>query len=386
MSRYSDSIFTAGRAGELTFITQDARGLQGSMIQELDTVNQTSRTMENLQAILQKTGQDLSHLVCLTVFLTDYADVGEVSQVLESYFSDAGTPYPATCFVGIVELDGGCKVRIDSVASSNSDKMMIQAGGIPYGPGSRCHGLRAGDMIFLSGIDGLKDANAIIDERGDMFLQAGSVIDRIGIIMRTIGLSLSDVIRTVVFMPDLTARRAFGAVRTEKYSAVFKPEEFPANSGLGIKSLGPGVFFQCSVMATQGKVKSYIVSDKVRRSPGASCQAIRVGKWLFLAGRDPLSPDGQTLAVGNLGQQTEIVLQHIKEILEAAGGTLDNLVKTTSYILAGQDVSEFSAAYERFLNAHRRTQSMPVSLTVGIHELIARSCLVQIDSIAYLDN
>ena len=72
-----------------------------------------------------------------------------------------------------------------------------------------------------------------------------------------------------------------------------------------------------------------------------------------------------------------------KYIVEAAGGTLDNVVKTTVYLVAGQENSKFAMAYQKFFKTYRRISTMPSGLTVEVKEL-APQCLVEIDSVAHL--
>jgi len=80
-----------------------------------------------------------------------------------------------------------------------------------------------------------------------------------------------------------------------------------------------------------------------------------------------------------------VTLQHTKDILEEAGGTLDDIVKTTVYLIAGQERSRFAAAYRKFFNRYSRSSTMPAGLTVEVRELSPR-CLVEIDAVAYLGN
>ena len=109
---------------------------------------------------------------------------------------------------------------------------------------------------------------------------------------------------------------------------------------------------------------------------------MRVGDWLLLAGQDAVGFN-RVEAEGDLARQTEVTLQHAKDIVEEAGGTLDDIVKTTVYLIAGQDRSSFAATYTNFFNRYRRSSRMPAGLTVEVRELSPR-CLVEVDAVAYL--
>lgn len=72
----------------------------------------------------------------------------------------------------------------------------------------------------------------------DMGVQTGATFDRLAVILKSEGLSLGDMFRTFMFMPDLSVRTAYGEARRKKYKDIFKLEEYPANSGIGLKAWG----------------------------------------------------------------------------------------------------------------------------------------------------
>jgi 2-iminobutanoate/2-iminopropanoate deaminase len=370
------------RAEGLVFLAQDARGPDGSQTNERGAVSQARQTVENLRQTLQKTGLDLNQLVSLTIFLTNYNDATEISRLIENYFPDPKKAYPATCFIGVMSLDGGCVIRMDAIATNSADRAQINVPGVPYGPGSRCHGVRVGDLFFLSGVDaGGQGGSAAAST--DMGVQTGAILDRLSVILKSEGLSLGDMFRTFMFMPDLSVRAVYGEARQKKYKDIFKLEEYPANSGIGVKSLGQNLLLRSVAIASRDRTKAVIVSDKVRLAPGSFSQSYRAGKWLFIAGQDAITFDRKTRAVGDLAGQTEACLMDTKYIVEAAGGTLDNVVKTTVYLVAGQENSKFAMAYQKFFKTYRRISTMPSGLTVEVKEL-APQCLVEIDSVAHL--
>ena len=103
--------------------------------------------------------------------------------------------------------------------------------------------------------------------------------------------------------------------------------------------------------------KTVVASPKVRKAPGSFSQSLRVGDWLLLAGQDAVGFKREVEAEGNLAGQTEVTLQHVKDILEEAGGTLDDVVKTTVYLIAGQDLAVRRMRIENF-SKHVRSSRM----------------------------
>ena len=75
-----------------------------------DMEAQVRRVFDNLLAVAQAAGGDLSHVVKLTVYLTDLAHFALVNRVMAEYFSQ---PYPARAAVGVAALPRGAAVEMD---------------------------------------------------------------------------------------------------------------------------------------------------------------------------------------------------------------------------------------------------------------------------------
>jgi reactive intermediate/imine deaminase len=73
---------------------------------------QIDRVFKNLRAVAEAAGGNLSHIVKLTVYLTDLADFPVVNEVMGEYFSE---PYPARAAVGIAALPKGAQVEIEGI-------------------------------------------------------------------------------------------------------------------------------------------------------------------------------------------------------------------------------------------------------------------------------
>jgi 2-iminobutanoate/2-iminopropanoate deaminase len=105
-------------------------------------------------------------------------------------------------------------------------------------------------------------------------------------------------------------------------------------------------------------------------------QAIRVGEAVFVAGQLGLAP-GDTAVVGDVATQTEQVMRNLAAILEAAGSSLANLVKTTVYLQHLDDFVAMNEVYARHVG-----DRPPARATVEVAGLPS-GALVESEAIAH---
>jgi 2-iminobutanoate/2-iminopropanoate deaminase len=121
-----------------------------------------------------------------------------------------------------------------------------------------------------------------------------------------------------------------------------------------------------------------VASNRGPKAIGPYSQAVKANGFVFLSGQIALDPETQQLVEGDVARQTERVLDNLKGIVEAAGSSLRNVVKTTVFL---QDMNDFAAmneVYGRYFNAHA-----PARSTVQVARL-PRDVRVEIDLIAVL--
>ena len=376
-------VFSQGiAAGELTFLAQDARDADGTIGQALSVRDQTAQTVENLTTGLHALGQDLDDVVSLWVLLTDYQDLSEVAGVIEAAFAGSGRPYPATTFLGIMGLEAGCRMSMDAVATTSADRQQIVAPSVPLPAGSHCHGVRTGDLLFLSGMDAANVEGKVPGEATSE-VQTLEVLNRLDSILKSQNLSLRNICRTFMFLKGSEHRPGYGDARKKRYQGIFEETEFPPNSGIMVRDLGENILLRSVAIASR-QPWQLIASPKVRLSPGSFSQSFRAGDWLFVAGQDAIGFNREMEAVGDLAGQTEASLRYLLYILEAAGGSLRDLVKTTVYLVAGQDRSIFESAWDNFFRRQGVTER-PAGHSFEVKEL-APQCLVEIDGVALLES
>jgi 2-iminobutanoate/2-iminopropanoate deaminase len=123
-------------------------------------------------------------------------------------------------------------------------------------------------------------------------------------------------------------------------------------------------------------MKHVIVTDRAPNPIGPYSQAIRAGGLLFLSGQTPMDPATGQLVEGDVAAQTARALDNLKAVVEAAGSSLDRVVKTTVYM---KDLSEFAAMNEVY--ARYFPTNAPARSTIEAARL-PRDCRVEIDLIA----
>ncbi len=106
-------------------------------------------------------------------------------------------------------------------------------------------------------------------------------------------------------------------------------------------------------------------------------QAIRAGELVFVAGQLGLKP-GDAAVEGDIAVQSEQVMQNLSAILDAAGSSLANLIKTTVYLV---DLGDFAAMNEVY--ARHVGDRPPARATIEISKLPS-GALVEIEAVAHV--
>ena len=86
-----------------------------------------------------------------------------------------------------------------------------------------------------------------------------------------------------------------------------------------------------------------VSSESAPRAIGPYSQAVRAGSLLFVSGQIPLDPTTGAMVDGDIGAQTHQVFANLRAILEAAGGSFDNVVRATVYLA---DMNDFATVNE----------------------------------------
>lgn len=123
-------------------------------------------------------------------------------------------------------------------------------------------------------------------------------------------------------------------------------------------------------------MKDIVHTERAPKAIGPYSQAVRARGFLFASGQIPTDPATGQFVPGGISEQTEQVIRNLAAVLEAAGSSLDQVVKTTVFLA---DMNEFAAmneVYGKFFSSNP-----PARATVQAARL-PRDARVEIEVIA----
>ena len=98
-------------------------------------------------------------------------------------------------------------------------------------------------------------------------------------------------------------------------------------------------------------MRQAISTEAAPKAIGPYSQAIRAGSLLFVSGQIPLDPATGAMVDGDVAAQTHRVFANLKAILEAAGASLDNVVRSTVYLADMNDFAVVNGVYGTYFSS-----------------------------------
>jgi len=123
-------------------------------------------------------------------------------------------------------------------------------------------------------------------------------------------------------------------------------------------------------------LKRIVATASAPQAIGPYSQAIVANGFVFASGQVPIDPATGQIIDGDIEAQTERVLKNLKALVEAAGTTLDRVVKTTVYLKDMNEFARMNAVYAKFFAA-----DPPARSTVEVARL-PKDVRIEVDLIA----
>ena len=118
-----------------------------------------------------------------------------------------------------------------------------------------------------------------------------------------------------------------------------------------------------------------ISTDKAPKAIGPYSQAILCGGMLYTSGQIALSPESGELVGTNIAEQTEQIMKNLSAVLEAAGTSFQNVVKTPCFLADIADFAVFNEVYGKYIT------SAPARSCVAVKSL-PKGALAEVELIA----
>lgn len=127
-------------------------------------------------------------------------------------------------------------------------------------------------------------------------------------------------------------------------------------------------------------MKSIISTDKAPSAIGTYSQAVKVNNTVYISGQIPLVPETMTVIEGGFAEQTEQVFRNLSAICEAAGGSINDMVKVNIFMA---DLSNFAVVNE--IMAKYFQQPYPARAALQISKL-PKDVDIEIDGVMELSS
>ena len=128
--------------------------------------------------------------------------------------------------------------------------------------------------------------------------------------------------------------------------------------------------------------KTILESPKLSKPSGVFSSGVKVpaGQLVFVSGQVARNAQGETVGKGDIKAQTRQVLENIKSVLEAAGATMDDVVKVSVFVTNLEE--HFSQIHE--VRAQYFKQDYPASTMVEVKALASKELLIEIEAVAVI--
>jgi reactive intermediate/imine deaminase len=387
-------VFAAGQIASdyKTGVAPEARRNPAFPYYGSDIKLQTHYVLGNLKKTFEAAGSSLDHVVKAQVFMTDLGNFNAFDEVWRDYFK---VP-PARTTIGTTGLlVPGTLVEIDLIGyvpGQGIERKAIKSAA-PQPLANYTEAFTIGNLIFAAGqlASDFKSGVPAVASKDPAFPFYGSdikkqtrfILDNLKQTFAAAGGSLDEVLKAQVFMTDLKDFNAFDEVWKEYFKVP------PARTTIGTSGLlVAGTLVEIDLVGHlpgQGSQRAAVTSSNPKPLANYT-EAFRAGDLVFAAGQiasdfatgvasearvDPAFP----YYGSSIKKQTRYILNNLKNTFEAAGSSLDQVVKAQVFLTDLGDFFAFDEVWKEFF------KNPPPRSTVGTSGLLVDGCRIEIDLI-----
>lgn len=351
-------------SGQTSTDWEHGRPAETHLAHQGDSVRAEVRAaFRNLQAVVEAGGMELSNMARVDNYYTNrFMTPGHFSARDEFYPVDPADKPASTAVMVKRYLPEGCRYAVEGLAIDAPRRRLV-TDKVEASPARLPMGIQVGDFVFLSGRMATDYKNGLAEHARTMSWHwLGSPIQAetkyiLGMhedILKAGGLSLSDIVKSEVFLLDPADITGLDEVWSECF-----PENPPARSIFIVDDLGVSEgrieINHIALHPDSQLERTTISTDRAPTPLFYEPQAVKVGPLLFLSTQ--LAHDDKGLAakaqidpefpsIGAPGRlQADVILANVGAICEAAGGSLASVVKVQTFLT---DLAQFDAINEQW--------------------------------------
>jgi reactive intermediate/imine deaminase len=392
-SQAGNLIFAAGQLASdwKEGVPKEARRHPNFPYYTSDIKLQTAYILKNMATTFKAAGASLDNVVKAQVFLMDLNHFAEFDEVWRDYFK---VPPPRTTVGTTGLLVKDTLVEIDLIATLPGTSGSVITSDAPKPLANYSEAMRVGDLVFAAGqlasdfTTGVP-ANARRGENfpfygSDIQLQTEFILKNLKLTFEAAGSSLDHVVKAQVFLTNLDHFAAFDQV-WKQYFKVPPPRTTIGTTGLLVRDTL--VEIDLIGYVPRPGLKHEVIKSGAPRPLANYSEAFTIGDFVFAAGqiasdyKTGVPPEARKHANfpfygSDIKLQTRYILNNLKQTFEAAGSSLDKVVKAQVFMTDLKNFCGFDEVWKEFFKVP------PPRTTVGTSGLLVRDTLVEIDLIA----
>jgi len=360
---------------------------QSGQIVDGDVKAQATRCLTNIKAIVESINHTMNDVVKTTVFVRNISDVEAIDDAYAAFFND---DLPTRTVVAVEDLPlTDALVQIDALVSNGEGtppqdsldlvKVSRNTPTAPIDPASS-------QTVAFSHYNNLSaqlpldpQSGQIVD--GDVKAQATQCLTNIKAILESIGHSMDDVVKTTVFVTDISDIEAVNEVFAEVF-----PGYVPSRSVVNASVLPLGASVQIDTVISHGDgtppqlpedTKLLVIeASNTAEAPAAPySHTVAFSHYNHISGQLPVDPATGQIVTGGIEGQVGQCLTNIKAIVESVDHVMDDVVKLNIQVKDMSDIDAVNDVCATFFEG-----DLPARTTVGV-SAIPLGALVQIDAV-----
>jgi reactive intermediate/imine deaminase len=351
-----------------------------------DIKEQAKQCLKNIQTIVESIGHVMDDAVKLTVFLKNISDVEAVDEVYKTFFK-SDLPTRTTVAIEALALEGAL-IQIDALISNGegtTPQKALDLVKVTRNTEKAPKSLHAQTVAF-SHYNNIS-AQLPIDPKsgkivaGGVEAQTEQCLENIKAILESIGHVMNDVVKTIIFLKDLSDANAVSEVL-----AKFFPNYVPARTIVNASGLPMDALVQIDVAVSHGDGTPPQLPEDTRflvieanNTPNAPkapySHTVAYSHYNHISGQLPLVPENNQIVGSGIKEQAAQCLNNIKAIVESIDHKMDDIVKINIQLKNVADITAVNEIYTSFFSG-----DLPARTVIGV-STIPMDALIQVDAV-----